>query len=138
MVIALAYLVVIVVYSKTFEERSCHLNLLFKRCKPKHFTTEPVKPTVCKSEYLYLGLVVSAEGVKLGPVKAAPMLRLPVLATAKLFDNFWVHKVITDILQRIMHVVSNLFRILLCRMLHLKFMREMNRDLLLKYSLCYW
>ena len=72
-----AYLDDILIYSNTFSEHLAHLKALFKRCRAGSLHLNPNKSTLCARETSYLGLLVSAKGVRPDPNKIKPVMELP-------------------------------------------------------------
>ena len=65
----LIYIDDIIIFSKTFEEHLQHLQQVFDRIQQAEMFVKITKCHLCRKEVLYLGHVVSAEGVKPDPMK---------------------------------------------------------------------
>jgi len=75
----LVYMDDIMVYSETFEEHLEHLQEVFNRLRSVNIRLHLGKSHFCQKETLYLGHIVSAEGVKVNPAKvnAVKLLQPP-------------------------------------------------------------
>ena len=73
----MAYIDDIIVYSKNFEDHLRHLNLIFERLKQFNVQVKPSKCLLFKQEVLYLGHIVSREGIKVNPEKIEVIRTMP-------------------------------------------------------------
>lgn len=69
MEICLVYLDDIIIFGKTLEEHNKNLSVVFERLRETNLKLNPQKCNFLKTELLYLGHLVSAEGVKPDPSK---------------------------------------------------------------------
>ena len=75
--IALVYLDDIIVYSRTFDEHIVNLSLVFAALKKAGLKLKPSKCNFCESQLLFLGHVISADGVAVNPVKIKAVKDFP-------------------------------------------------------------
>ena len=53
----------IIIYSTTFEEHVCHIELVMIRLQNAHLTAKPVKTFLCKKTVQYLGFMINKNGI---------------------------------------------------------------------------
>ena len=73
----------IIVFSDTIEEHLEHLRMLFARLRRIGLKLHPGKCTFARREVLYLGHVISAEGIGPNPEKVEAVKRFPVPTSVK-------------------------------------------------------
>ena len=86
--ILLAYLDDILVMSLSFSKHLEHLALVFDRLRAAHLTLKPSKSSFAKKKLLYLGHVLTPEGVSVNPQKVAAVASFPTPKTAKQVRSF--------------------------------------------------
>ena len=59
----------IIAWSKTFDEHLDHLSQFFDRLRAANLKLKPSKCNFAKSELLYLGHIISGQGVSVNPGK---------------------------------------------------------------------
>ena len=63
----IVYLDDILIFSKTFEEHLIHHNMVFDKLREEKFLINMKKCNFVKEELVYVGFVVSTEGLKIDP-----------------------------------------------------------------------
>jgi transposase InsO family protein len=62
------------IYSRTFEDHLAHLKLVLERFRAVGFKANPAKCELCASEVLYLGYIITPEGIRPNPCKVGAVL----------------------------------------------------------------
>ena len=73
----LCYIDDLIIYSKTMEEHIVHLRLIFKKIAEHQLRLNPDKCTFASDSVVYLGHVISSEGVSPDPDKTASIENFP-------------------------------------------------------------
>ena len=68
----------IIVWSQTFEEHLNHLSQIFDRFKKENLKLKPTKCHFAKPDVLYLGHIISKDGIKVDPSKTDAVKTFPV------------------------------------------------------------
>ena len=92
--ICFVYIDDILVCSKTFEEHLQHLEQVFERLRKAGLTLKPKKCSFLKKEVIYLGHVISSQGIAPDPAKTQKIHYYPVptdLAKLRQFLGFASH-----------------------------------------------
>jgi len=76
--LCLVYLDDIVVFSKTLEEHTRRLELLFERIRLANLKLKPSKCHFMQTEFAFLGYVISKDGVSTDPAKIKAVKNWPV------------------------------------------------------------
>jgi hypothetical protein len=86
--ICLVYLDDIIIFSKTFEEHLSRMGEVFTRLEQAGLKLKPKKCDLLKTKVLYLGHVVSREGVSTDPEKITKVRNWPVPRNVKEVRHF--------------------------------------------------
>ena len=84
----LIYIDNIIVFGRTFEEHVQRLEQIFERIREAGLKLKPTKCNMFKQEVIFLGYVVSGEGVRPSPVNSTKILDWPEPRTAKQEKQF--------------------------------------------------
>jgi len=84
----LVYLDDVVVFGKTFEETLENLRLVLERFRAANLRVKPPKCSLFQKEVLYLGHIISEEGVACDPAKIEAVSKWPVPRTVKDVRSF--------------------------------------------------
>ncbi len=84
----LVYIDDVLIYSKSFEEHLKAIEEVFSRLVQHNFKLKPSKCDVLKPELLFLGHLISAQGLKPNPKKVDAVERCPTPATVKEVESF--------------------------------------------------
>ncbi|CAG2246897.1 unnamed protein product [Mytilus edulis] len=74
----LVYVDDVIIWSENFESHLQHLDLIFKRLKEANLKLRPNKCDFAKSEILYLGHIISKEGIKVDSSKTNAVETFPI------------------------------------------------------------
>ena len=85
---ALVFIDDVLVYSKTWEEHLSHLREVLQRIIDFGLRLKPKKCYFCRKEVLYLGYVVSAQGIRPNPEKVRAIKEFPTLRSASAVKSF--------------------------------------------------
>lgn len=86
--IALVYVDDVIIFSKNFEEHLHHLDLVFQRLRKAKLTLKPSKCKFAAPEVLYLGHIITRQGVKVDPNKTSAVDSFPKPKTQKELRSF--------------------------------------------------
>lgn len=78
----IVYLDDILIFSKTLEEHMVHMCMVFEKLREGKLLINLKKCSFVEKELVYLGFVVSAEGLKMDPKKVQAILEWPTLRSA--------------------------------------------------------
>jgi len=84
----LIYIDDIIIFSKTVEEHLVHLEEVFNRLREANVKLNPVKCHFARKEVLYLGHVVTPNGIKPNPAKISVVKEFPIPKNLKELRNF--------------------------------------------------
>ena len=84
----LVYLDDINIFSRTFENNLANLREVLERLKEAHLKLSPKKCHFCKTKVIFLGHIVSAEGVSTDPSKIKAMKDWPIPRNVKEVRSF--------------------------------------------------
>ena len=73
----IVYLDDILIFSKTLEEHMMHIRKVLEKLRGEKLTINLKKCSFVKKELVYLGFVISAEGLKMDPEKVRAILEWP-------------------------------------------------------------
>lgn len=86
--VCFVYLDDIVIYAESLEEHKLKLNQLFERLREANLSLQPDKCEFFKKELMYLGHIISEEGVKPNPEKIQAIKGYPAPKTHKELKQF--------------------------------------------------
>lgn len=86
--VCFVYLDDIVIYAKSLEEHKLKLNQLFQRLREANLSLQPDKCEFFKKELIYLGHIISDEGVKPNPGKVQAIKQYPAPKNHKELKQF--------------------------------------------------
>ena len=78
----IVYLDDILIFSKTLEEHVMHIRMVFEKLREEKLLINLKKCSFVKKELVYLGFIVSAEGLKMDPEKVQAILEWPTPRSA--------------------------------------------------------
>ena len=85
---ALVYVDDVIVFSSTCEQHLRHLDLVFQRLCKANLTLKPSKCKFACPEVLYLGHIITRDGVRVDPQKTAAVDTYPIPKTPKELRGF--------------------------------------------------
>ena len=86
--IVLVYLDDIIVFGRSFEEHIHRLQLVFQRIREANLKISPAKCFLFQTKLVFLGHVVSADGIHTDPAKIAAVEKYPVPQTIRQLRSF--------------------------------------------------
>ena len=86
--IVLVYLDDIIVFGRSFEEHIHRLQLVFQRIREANLKISPAKCSLFQTKLVFLGHVVSADGIHTDPAKIAAVEKYPVPQTIRQLRSF--------------------------------------------------
>ena len=86
--IVLVYLDDIIVFGRSFEEHIHRLQLVFQRIREANLKISPAKCSLFQTKLVFLGHVVSANGIHTDPAKIAAVEKYPVPQTIRQLRSF--------------------------------------------------
>ena len=84
----LVYLDDLLIIGKSFEEHSQNLQLVFERLRRAGLKLKPSKCAVCQKEVMYLGHVVSSDGIATDPSKTDKVSNWPLSTSQREVKQF--------------------------------------------------
>lgn len=84
----LVYLDDVCVFSKTLDEHILRLEATFERFTAYKLKLNPAKCQILQEEFLYLGHIISKEGIRADPKKIEAVIRMPIPRNIKQLRSF--------------------------------------------------